>query len=121
LPSVHVEPLTAAIVPGRQVQDSGETAVFNCTVAGSPLEAVTWFVNGRPLLPDVRRIVRDVTVLEVLGVGRQDQGMYQCFASGPHSETQAAAQLLLGGKELGLQLNMSVRYNMCCVMRIMPL
>ncbi|WAR05588.1 DSCAM-like protein [Mya arenaria] len=89
-------PLSAAIIPGHQVQDSGETAVFNCTISGFPLESVMWYRNGRLLDADERLVFRSQTVLEVRGVGRKDQGMYQCFASGGHTETQAAGQLMLG-------------------------
>ncbi|XP_052806024.1 LOW QUALITY PROTEIN: cell adhesion molecule DSCAM-like [Mya arenaria] len=91
-----IAPLSAAIIPGHQVQDSGETAVFNCTISGFPLESVMWYRNGRLLDADERLVFRSQTVLEVRGVGRKDQGMYQCFASGGHTETQAAGQLMLG-------------------------
>lgn len=90
-------PLTAALIPGNQVVDSGKTATFNCSVHGFPVASVVWYKDGSTLkLDDQHVVLKTNTVLEVNNVNRQDQGMYQCFAMDGETETQATAQLLLG-------------------------
>lgn len=90
-------PLKATINPGFQTIDSGGNAILNCTITGTPLVSVQWYKNGDRLIPDDRIVYKSTSVLEIRSVAREDQGMYQCFASDFDEETQAAAQLLLGG------------------------
>lgn len=92
-------PLTVAISPGTQVVDSGKSANFNCSILGYPITSVLWYKDGMPLLPDDNHNFKSSTLLEVIAVRRQDQGMYQCFALDDDVETQATAQLLLGGNK----------------------
>lgn len=78
--------------------DSGKPATLNCSILGFPITSLVWYKDGRPLLPDNNHVFKSDTLLEITSVRRQDQGMYQCFALDGDVETQATAQLLLGGK-----------------------
>jgi len=79
--------------------DSGQTALFNCTVSGHPITSVVWFKNGALLnTRDERITVQSDTVLEITDIHRQDQGMYQCIVSNEETSSQGTSQLLLGGK-----------------------
>jgi len=64
------------------------------------VDEVNWYKDGIQLPTDTRFVYISDTVLEIRGVIRADQGMYQCFASDTLEETQGAAQLLLGGNYL---------------------
>ena len=89
-------PLSARIVPPLQVTDAGRTAVFNCSVEGFPVLNVYWLKNGAILIP-TGRIHPATTSLVIQGVSQEDVGMYQCVAGNEEEESQASAQLILGG------------------------
>ncbi|KAL3204026.1 hypothetical protein MRX96_011855 [Rhipicephalus microplus] len=67
-------PLKVTVSPSSVLTREGRTVVFNCSVRGFPVSAVTWLRNQQP---------------------RSDRGMYQCVAYGHESSAQGAAQLAL--------------------------
>ncbi|KAK3760237.1 hypothetical protein RRG08_052186 [Elysia crispata] len=95
-------PLSVLIEPTQQTVDAGHSAQFNCTTFGHPVNSVEWFHNGRPLVASTSDPEARVTLsqgrhlLLVKDVGRQDQGMYQCFVSNARDSAQGAGQLALG-------------------------
>ncbi|RUS90023.1 hypothetical protein EGW08_002210, partial [Elysia chlorotica] len=95
-------PLSVLIEPSQQTVDAGRPAQFNCTTFGHPVDSVQWFHNGRPLMTSSSGSGSRVTVddeghqLLIKDVGRQDQGMYQCFVRNAQDSAQGAGQLALG-------------------------
>ncbi len=86
-----------------------------------PVETVTWLKDGVALTTNERVVVKTLSEPESLSVGpagggathrvathrvalvivsvqREDAGMYQCVATNEDQQTQAAAQLDLGGE-----------------------
>ncbi|XP_044257604.1 Down syndrome cell adhesion molecule-like protein Dscam2 isoform X1 [Tribolium madens] len=90
--------LSVHVLPQLQVINSGESAIFNCTVSGSPVGRILWFRNGEPLLTDGNRKVKLLSplVLAVYGVTRHDRGMYQCVVRNDRESAQGSAELRLG-------------------------
>lgn len=86
--------------------NSGDSATFNCSVSGSPIESVWWLRNGEPVLPmsegeapsGSRIRLLSQLVLHVAGVTRSDRGMYQCFVRNDKESAQGSAELRLGGE-----------------------
>ena len=70
--------------------------MFNCTVDGFPVLNVYWLKNGAILIPS-GKINPGTTSLVIKDVTRSDSGMYQCVAGNEEEESQASAQLILGG------------------------
>lgn len=89
--SVHVDPV-------EQTVDAGNAAIFNCSVAGHPIDTLAWYKNGEPLANDTRILIQPASQLVVQDVRRHDQGMYQCFIGNQQETVQGAAQLSLGGQ-----------------------
>lgn len=66
--------------------------------------SVVWLKDGQRYLGNGRVYVpaesSDVIQLHIGAVQREDQGMYQCFASNDEGDTaQASVQLAIGGKQ----------------------
>ncbi|OPL20938.1 hypothetical protein AM593_07185, partial [Mytilus galloprovincialis] len=89
-------PLSVKIDPPNQIVDSGEPAVFNCSVEGYPIKSIKWFKNGHPLVKENRMTIQDETYLTINEVNRMDQAMYQCVITNDNDGAQGTAQLLLG-------------------------
>ncbi|XP_077560091.1 cell adhesion molecule Dscam1-like isoform X2 [Haemaphysalis longicornis] len=87
--------MKVSVSPSSVLTREGRTVVFNCSVRGFPVAAVTWLRNQQPIIPDNRVRVVDQTELHVNAVQRLDRGMYQCVAYGHESSAQGAAQLAL--------------------------
>lgn len=91
-------PLSVKIEPPNQIVDSGQPAVFNCSVEGYPIKSIKWFKNGHPLVKENRMTIQDETYLTINEVNRMDQAMYQCVITNDNDGAQGTAQLLLGGE-----------------------
>ncbi|XP_017776462.1 PREDICTED: Down syndrome cell adhesion molecule-like protein Dscam2 isoform X2 [Nicrophorus vespilloides] len=91
--------LNVHVLPQLQIVNSGENAMFNCTVSGSPVGRVQWLRNGEPILADMNSRIRLLShlVLSVSGVTRHDRGMYQCIVRNDRESCQGSAELRLGG------------------------
>lgn len=85
-----------------KVVNSGENALFNCTVSGSPIGRVQWFHNGETLLTEGNPRLRLLNnlALSVVDVTRHDKGMYQCVVQNDRESSQGSAELRLGGTYL---------------------
>lgn len=71
----------------------GGSGEFRCLVSPTGTYLTTWYKDGR-ILPGMS--TGDTLVLN--GIGRDDQGMYQCLVRRAEGETaQGAAELQLGG------------------------
>ena len=66
-------PLSVHVFPPTQVTDSGDTAVFNCTVDGFPVVNIYWLKDGQIVLPS-SRINPGTGTLTIRRVGVEDKG-----------------------------------------------
>ncbi|XP_055315179.1 cell adhesion molecule Dscam2 isoform X2 [Sitodiplosis mosellana] len=92
--SVHIQPQV-------QIVNSGGTAIFNCSIAGTGEEKIDWYHNGILVLPDLPVSNNKIKLLSpyslaIYDVGRRDKGMYQCLVANKESSAQAVAELKLG-------------------------
>lgn len=90
-------PLKAEIQPKRIVVDSDKSVTLTCNVSGYPVEGITWLKDQKPLMTNggkVRLVSREV--LRINAVGREDKGIYQCYARNGEDSAQAATELALG-------------------------
>lgn len=87
--------------------NEGKHAKFRCYVMGKPEPEIEWHLEGRPLLPDRRRLMyRDRDggfVLKVLYCQAKDRGLYVCAARNSAGQTLSAVQLHVKGRALCLQ------------------
>ncbi|XP_037704799.1 obscurin-like protein 1 isoform X2 [Choloepus didactylus] len=94
-PEPVVEPLKCA--PKTFWVNEGKHAKFRCYVMGKPEPEIEWHWEGRPLLPDRRRLMyRDRDggfVLKVLYCQAKDRGLYVCAARNSAGQTLSAVQL----------------------------
>lgn len=44
--------LSAHIHPQIQIINSGGTAIFNCSITGTPIGKIEWFHDGKPVMED---------------------------------------------------------------------
>ncbi|XP_062927136.1 neogenin-like isoform X2 [Mobula hypostoma] len=69
--------------------------VFECEVTGIPMPTVKWIKNGDMVIPsDYFKIVNERN-LQVLGLVKSDEGLYQCVAENDVGNKQASAQLII--------------------------
>ncbi|XP_023236837.1 Down syndrome cell adhesion molecule-like protein Dscam2, partial [Centruroides sculpturatus] len=90
-------PLKAEIQPKRIVVDSDKSVTLTCNVSGYPIEGITWLKDQKPIMTNggkVRLVSREV--LRINSVGREDKGIYQCYARNGEDSAQAATELALG-------------------------
>ncbi|XP_006890327.1 PREDICTED: obscurin-like protein 1 isoform X2 [Elephantulus edwardii] len=94
-PQPVVEPIKCA--PKTFWVNEGKHAKFRCYVMGKPEPEIEWHWEGRPLLPDRRRLMyRDRDggfVLKVLYCQAKDRGLYVCAARNSAGQTLSAVQL----------------------------
>ncbi|XP_061004638.1 obscurin-like protein 1 isoform X3 [Dama dama] len=94
-PTPVVETLKCA--PKTFWVNEGKHAKFRCYVMGKPEPEIEWHWEGRPLLPDRRRLMyRDRDggfVLKVLYCQAKDRGLYVCAARNSAGQTLSAVQL----------------------------
>ncbi|XP_067829538.1 neogenin-like isoform X5 [Heptranchias perlo] len=69
--------------------------VFECEVTGAPMPTVKWIKNGDMVIPsDYFKIVNEQN-LQVLGLVKSDEGLYQCVAENDVGNERASAQLII--------------------------
>ncbi|XP_049624246.1 obscurin-like protein 1 isoform X1 [Suncus etruscus] len=94
-PRPAVEPSKCA--PKTFWVNEGKHAKFRCYVMGKPEPEIEWHWEGRPLLPDRRRLMyRDRDggfVLKVLYCQAKDRGLYVCAARNSAGQTLSAVHL----------------------------
>lgn len=78
--------------------DVGRAATFTCSITGYPINSVTWFKDGLPLVIGDNRKLEAPRILRINSVGKEDKGMYQCFVHNSEDEAQGNAELKLGGR-----------------------
>lgn len=99
--------VTVMVPPGiskapvhKITQETGDVE-FDCeTTESNPKPVINWFKNGEKLIPSEYFVV-EAGKLRILGLVKDDQGVYQCIADNDAGSVQASAQLVVdtAGKE----------------------
>jgi hypothetical protein len=77
--------------------DLGGDAELTCAVAGFPHGAPVWLKDGAPLRESSRVRMPSPERLQLVGVAKEQRGMYQCVVRSERDMAQSAAELRLGG------------------------
>lgn len=95
---LHVTaPLSIHLQPQLQTIDVDKDAQFHCVASGYPISEVTWFHNGKKIIADNRiEVLFNPPRLIIRKMQKEDQGMYQCFASNEWEQVGSVAELRLG-------------------------
>jgi len=99
------ESLSVNILPkkvvGSSILDPTKSVQFVCTVNGHPINRIMWYKNGQPLIQLSGRIRVTTSLhkqmLMLSPLNKDDQGMYQCFATNDWDMAHDNTQLLFGG------------------------
>lgn len=92
------ERFSVAVEPAMAIGDAGKDVTFNCTVYGGPVLAIVWYKDGRPIeYSDRISLLHTNTTLLLKQLEKRDKGIYQCIVWNNIDNSQATAQLLLGG------------------------
>lgn len=74
---------------------------LDCKVSGHPIESVYWLHDGRSLQPHERlQISDDGFRVHITKCQKEDEGIYQCFASNSKDQAYGVAEITLEGKVL---------------------
>ncbi|XP_069758485.1 neogenin-like isoform X1 [Narcine bancroftii] len=69
--------------------------MFECEVTGTPMPTVKWIKNGDVVIPSDYFKIANERNLQVLGLVKSDEGLYQCVAENDVGNKQASAQLII--------------------------
>ena len=94
-PSVTPSPATVTVT-------EGDTAVFSCVVTGDPTPVLSWYHMGT-LLPG-----ETGGSLTLEGVGREEEGPYECVASNQVGDDRAIITLIVYSEHLSIQCHHNV-------------
>ncbi|CAG7821710.1 unnamed protein product [Allacma fusca] len=91
--------LVVNLQPEKSTVDLGKNVELNCFASGEPPPTIQWMKDGRLLRPgNTAGRIRFIgqTRIQVVGVQREDQGVYQCMARNDYESLQRSAQVWLG-------------------------
>lgn len=72
---------------------------MECKVTGHPVELVYWIHNGKVLKPSDRiKISEDSLRIHIRNSQKDDQGIYQCFASNSRDQAYGISEYIIDGK-----------------------
>ncbi|KAM3720689.1 Netrin receptor [Dirofilaria immitis] len=80
--------------PNNIVAQETTDVEFNCEASGEPGPAISWYKNGEAIITSEYFVI-EATRLRVLGLVRNDQGVYQCIAENDAGSVQSNAQLIV--------------------------
>lgn len=90
-----------ALAIAEQNVPEGQSAVFRCRVAGSPMPNVAWEKDGQQIKPSRYFIMsqegNDTHVLRISEAFPEDEGMYTCVATNATGKAQCCASLAVIG------------------------
>uniref|UniRef100_F1KRH1 Netrin receptor DCC n=1 Tax=Ascaris suum TaxID=6253 RepID=F1KRH1_ASCSU len=81
---------------------------LDCTASGKPGAVVSWYKNGEAIIASEYFVIEG-NRLRVLGLVRNDQGVYQCVADNDAGSAQASAQLIVDSAEALQQFYAALR------------
>uniref|UniRef100_A0A0M3HY64 Neogenin n=1 Tax=Ascaris lumbricoides TaxID=6252 RepID=A0A0M3HY64_ASCLU len=112
LPLFHFESFSVAPEITRRPKDvvAQETTdvELDCTASGKPGAVVSWYKNGEAIIASEYFVIEG-NRLRVLGLVRNDQGVYQCVADNDAGSAQASAQLIVDSAEALQQFYAALR------------
>uniref|UniRef100_A0A158PQE6 Neogenin-like protein n=1 Tax=Brugia pahangi TaxID=6280 RepID=A0A158PQE6_BRUPA len=97
--------------PNNVVAQETMDVEFNCEASGEPGPSISWYKNGEAIIASEYFVI-EATRLRVLGLVRNDQGVYQCIAENDAGSVQSNAQLIVDSSEELLQLYALKFYSM---------
>ncbi|VDK69307.1 unnamed protein product, partial [Onchocerca ochengi] len=97
--------------PNSVVAQETMDVEFNCEASGEPGPTISWYKNGETIIASEYFMI-EATRLRVLGLVRNDQGVYQCIAENDAGSVQSNAQLIVDSSEELLQLYALKFYSM---------
>ena len=74
-----VEPVSIITVPEFKTPQEGETLELECNARGNPAPEISWFHNGKEVLPSNDLYITD-TGLVILSTSRKMSGIWKCLA-----------------------------------------
>ncbi|XP_061857375.1 myopalladin [Colius striatus] len=90
--------------PGDMVAHEGRLCRLDCKVSGLPTPDLTWFLNGKPVLPDGthKMLVRETGVHSLLidPLSQNDAGTYTCLATNRAGQNSFSLELTVVAKEV---------------------
>ncbi|EJD75220.1 immunoglobulin I-set domain-containing protein [Loa loa] len=84
--------------PNDVVAQETTDVEFNCEASGEPGPAISWYKNGETIIASEYFVI-EATRLRVLGLVRNDQGVYQCIAENDAGSVQSNAQLIVDSSD----------------------
>ncbi|XP_054274117.1 peroxidasin-like isoform X2 [Macrosteles quadrilineatus] len=94
---VNVQPHFVTM-PENQTVRSGSKAQLRCEADGSPEPVITWFKDGRSVVPQGRvSITSEGTLLTVEHAKESDSGLYTCLAQNQVGSAEASGELRVRG------------------------
>ncbi|XP_030198279.1 netrin receptor DCC isoform X2 [Gadus morhua] len=81
--------------PSSRVSLESSDVELECSATGTPPPTVHWLKNGERVIPSDYFQIVDGSNLQILGLVRSDEGVYQCVAENTAGSQQAMAHLLL--------------------------
>ncbi|GAB1601234.1 neogenin isoform X9 [Argonauta hians] len=81
--------------PKNAVAQVNSELTFECDIYGVPAPKISWMKNGEMIKTSDYFKIIDHKNLRILGLLKEDEGMYQCFGKNYLGSIQASAQLLV--------------------------
>ncbi|XP_063222076.1 roundabout homolog 2-like [Bacillus rossius redtenbacheri] len=81
--------------PANQTLPLKSVAELRCQAQGSPPPVVTWYHDGRAVVPGPRHNVTQAGLLRIADLEKQDRGLYTCVASSRTGKSTWSATLRL--------------------------
>lgn len=96
------EPISVRIKPEVVRTKTNSDASLECKVSGHPIEVVYWMHDARMLKSNERiKLSDDGLRLHIKSAQKDDQGIYQCFASNTRDQAYGVADFVINGKKRG--------------------
>ncbi|CAK1584556.1 unnamed protein product [Parnassius mnemosyne] len=90
---IITEPISVRIKPEVTRTKVNSNITFDCKVTGHPIEIVYWLHNGKVVKPNERvRISEDGFRIYIKNSQKNDEGVYQCFASNMRDQAYGIAE-----------------------------
>ncbi|RZC39998.1 neogenin, partial [Asbolus verrucosus] len=79
--------------PQDKIELANKDIELECSVYGTPKPKISWYKNGEIIISNEYYQIVNGHNLKIMGLMTSDSGIFQCFASNPAGNIQAAASL----------------------------